>query len=494
MRTKKIALAMALITSVTMIFSGCGSNKETADGGEKPVLKILSKYEPFDPNTDPSVQRISELTGYEVEYTLLPKENASEKLMLELASGTEYDLVRVDSEQFSQLLGQNALMPLDDLLEQYGENILKSGSEKGWNSAKSDGKTYGMPHEEGRDLENPYGINMKGIGIRTDILDELGLEVPNDIDSLYQTLKTIKEKKNIAPLTGLGGFEDIIGSGFDMVGADWSIVDGKLVPRIKLPQTKEYVKFMSKLYQEGLIDPDWSFNTDETAKQKLITGKAAMLSQIWFWDVPTLLESLKQNNPSASLKYITPLNGSDGLPNIAISLGAGTYDVIPKTSKHAEDAIKFTNLRSDPDVFVKTYIGEEGKHYEIKDGKYYPLLPAFDELKNSSDFVGLPPSNKFEMWQARARKTPEMAETYDELNKNLSKEMLSVDYYTYANSLPEVQKYRSVLSKKESDFYIKAMSDPNPEALLEQFIKEWETEGGAELEAAMNEWYQQNKW
>lgn len=494
MKIRQIALATALITSISMICTGCGSGNKTADGGEKPVLKILSKYEPFDPNTDPSVQRISEMTGYEIEYTLLPKENANEKLMLELASGNDYDLVRVDSNQFSQLLGQNALMPLDDLLEQYGDNIVKSGSERAWESARLDGKTYGMPHEEGRDLENPYGINMKGIAIRTDILDELGLDVPNDVDSLYETLKAIKEAKNIAPLTGLGGFEDIIGSGFDIPGAEWSIVDGKVVPRIKLPQTKEYVSFMSKLYKEGLIDPDWSFNTDENAKQKLVSGNAAMLSQLWFWDVPIMLESLKQNNPSAAMKYITPLNGSDGLPNIAVSLGAGTYDVIPKTSKHAEDAIKFTNLRSDPDTFVKTYIGEEGKHYEIKDGRYYPILPAFDELKNSSDFVGLPPSNKFEMWQARARKTPEMAEAYEELNRNLSKEMLVVDYYAYANSLPEIQKYRSALSKKESDFYIKAMTSDNPEEMLEQFIKEWESEGGSEMEAAMNKWYQENKW
>ena len=73
MKIRQIALATALITSISMICTGCGSGNKTADGGEKPVLKILSKYEPFDPNTDPSVQRISEMTGYEIEYTLLPK-------------------------------------------------------------------------------------------------------------------------------------------------------------------------------------------------------------------------------------------------------------------------------------------------------------------------------------------------------------------------------------------------------------------------------------
>lgn len=167
---------------------------------------------------------------------------------------------------------------------------------------------------------------------------------------------------------------------------------------------------MSKLYKEGLIDPDWSFNTDENAKQKLVSGNAAMLSQLWFWDVPTMLESLKQNNPSAAMKYITPLNGSDGLPNIAVSLGAGTYDVIPKTSKHAEDAIKFTNLRSDPDTFVKTYIGEEGKHYEIKDGRYYPILPAFDELIERLKSMGKSPGHVIDSTGHTATVTPFDAE------------------------------------------------------------------------------------
>lgn len=123
-----------------------------------------------------------------------------------------------------------------------------------------------------------------------------------------------------------------------------------------------------------------------------------------------MLESLKQNNPSAAMKYITPLNGSDGLPNIAVSLGAGTYDVIPKTSKHAEDAIKFTNLRSDPDTFVKTYIGEEGKHYEIKDGRYYPILPAFDELIERLKSMGKSPGHVIDSTGHTATVTPFDAE------------------------------------------------------------------------------------
>lgn len=499
-KTKKIVLALLALAMCAGTLSGCNSKNEEGSSDEKVTLKVLTPYESFDPNTDQSVQRILELTGFSVEYTMLPQKNANEKLMLEMAAGTEYDIIHVNSQQFAQLMDKDVLMPLDDLLDEYGGNILQVGAKSAWDNAKKDGVTYGIPFTPETDEENSdgqnsaYGSLVSAIGVRTDMLEELGLEIPTDTDSLYNVLKAIKDAKGIAPLTGLGGFNDVIASGFDIPQSYWYADGETITPRIKMPQMKEYLEYISKLYKEGLIDPDWATNKQENAFQKFINGQAAMMKKVSFWDVNTLLPALKENNPSADMDYVIQLNGSNGIPMITKTVGDGSYEAIPKTSKHAEEAIKFINARSDYETFVKTYIGEEGVHYEIVDGKYYPLLPAFDELKNSNDFVGVPPKNQNEMWQARARKTPEMAEAYDKMNKNLTPDMLYYDYTSSASSLPEYQQYSLALQQLEDDFYIKSMvSTESVEKQLSDFIASWEAQGGAELERAMNEWYQSFK-
>ena len=61
--------------------------------GEKPVLNILYYNQAYDMNADAAKAIMEEITGYEVVYHNLPSENASEKLMLEIASGAEYDMI-----------------------------------------------------------------------------------------------------------------------------------------------------------------------------------------------------------------------------------------------------------------------------------------------------------------------------------------------------------------------------------------------------------------
>ncbi|SDE25471.1 putative aldouronate transport system substrate-binding protein [Paenibacillus sp. UNCCL117] len=464
---------------------------------KKPVLKVLMSYQTFDPNKDPAVQRIKEKTGYEVEYHLLPKDNADQKLMLEMASGGDYDIVRLSIQQYSQLAGNGSLLALDELLAKDGGHIQKAISDMGWKSVTTNGKKYGIPFEGGGDIDNPYGLMQGGIGVRSDVLSELGLQVPKTLDSFYDFLKKIKEAKNIAPLTGRAedGFNFVIGSAFGIGTANWYERNGQLVPRVKLPEYKEYIEFINKLYKEGLIDKDFPVNKSENAKQKFTSGKAASIIPSYFYDIPDLLPALRQSNAKAEMEFITPLAGKNGMPFITQRKEAQLYEAIPKTAKNPQHAMKFMNLRAEPEIFVSTYLGDKGVHYEIKDGKYFPILPAFDELKNSKQFTGaVSAGTEFQMWQARARKTVEMAASYEKMNSVIKKEWFHPDYTNYSTSLPEVQKYRLALDKMEKDFLVKVLvEEKDLNKLYSDFVSEWEKQGGAGLTKAINEWYAENK-
>ena len=69
---------------------------------------------------------LKETTGYDVEYYALPAENADEKLVMEVAGGASYDIIQCSPDQFQTLMSQGALMPLNDLLDVYGQDILNA--------------------------------------------------------------------------------------------------------------------------------------------------------------------------------------------------------------------------------------------------------------------------------------------------------------------------------------------------------------------------------
>ena len=112
-----------------------------------------------------------------VSYTHL--DEPEKKLNMDLASGTEYDIVRMEPSWFDKLAAQNALLPLNDLIEQYGPNIKKYCLPELFETTTRDGKIYGIPSP------TPGCGVYWGIAIRQDILDEMGLEIPTDVEQLY---------------------------------------------------------------------------------------------------------------------------------------------------------------------------------------------------------------------------------------------------------------------------------------------------------------------
>ena len=176
---KVFALILCLVMVLSLV--ACGGNTATQDSGNKAsdvpalkgpgnvTLKRLGYSVAFDPNKDIMASVIEEATGYKAEYFTLPSENATEKLIMEVSGGGDYDSLYVNVQQFRQLVAQGALAPLDDLLQTYGQYILNTGwSEDVWNALKGeDGKTYGIPYlypaaHEIAILDCPYRPDQEG--------------------------------------------------------------------------------------------------------------------------------------------------------------------------------------------------------------------------------------------------------------------------------------------------------------------------------------------
>ena len=79
----------------------------------------------------------------------------------------------------------------------------------------------------------------------------------------------------------------------------------------------------------------------------------------------------------------------------------------------------FLNAKLEPETFKGIALGKEGVHHEVKDEKYYPILPIFnDELNNASNFLTGVDEEKYPIyWQARVRKDPVLQAHFEEYQK-----------------------------------------------------------------------------
>ncbi|AYB45683.1 extracellular solute-binding protein [Paenibacillus lautus] len=508
-KIKKSAV-LAGILGFTLALSGCGGggggttntpaaqpsdtpastpkddgNKDTT--AEKPGLRMIMQYGLFDPKTEYVAKYIQERTGFNVEYELLPAENADEKLNLLVSSKDNYDLVKLNAAQFYNLASAGALEPIDELLESHGNYIKQSIKQESFGSATIDGKIFGIP-------ETGAGVSIgEELVVRQDWMDELGLATPTTADELYNVLKTIKEKKKVIPLTmSKDSLYGDIATTFGIL-TDWKEVDGKLVHRAEQPEMKEYITFMNKLYKEGLLDTETPINTAQKSIEKFSGGNAAMYKLAW-WNAGTTIAALEKNFPEAKTSIIPYLKGKDGKAVVGAKANTTWYVAILKSSKNKEAAMEFLNAKMEPETFKGIALGKEGVHYEVKDEKYYPILPIFnDELSNASSFLTGVDEEKYPIyWQARVRKDPILQAHFEAFQKN-AEGIIVVDPMSTAPPIEAVSKNLLKLTTMLDDNVLQFISGAKPIDAYDQFLAQWRAEGGADMVAAANEWFQSTK-
>jgi len=502
-RSKWIKAGIAGIAAITVL-AGCSGGKEpeasqggtspsasapasSEAGGAKPELKVLAFNVGFDPNNDPVAKDIETTTGYKVNYTLLPKDNPEEKLNIEIASGSNYDILTLNPNQFYTLVAQGALQPIGDLVEQYGANLKEGISESSWELGRYNGELYGIPQKNER-----ANIEQTMI-VRQDVLDELGLKTPGTLDEFYETLKTIKAKKpDMIPLTGNGMGVPMVWSAYGLYTA-WSEVDGQLVPRIKQPAMKDYFAFMKKLFDEGLVDKDWPVNKSAQAQEKFISGQAAMISGDWNL-ASNMNDAFKTNVPQGKMGYISPLLGSDGSSGVEMADKLIYVHAIPKSSKKAEDAIKFMDLKMQKDNFTFLTLGEQGVTFNEENGVYSPIMPIFTEKRGSAYFFlnGIREVEYADMWLARLRRTPTLFEAFNAINKDFDK-YAKVNPIAFMPPIEAVGKNSPSLTQMENDFFLQVLLSGQKIEDFDKFLAKWDSSGGSDVIKAINDWYSTKK-
>lgn len=396
---KKIIARTSIITLAATSMLACGEKNNSeiskdfnATGfpvvDESITLTAMTLASPANGNFNEMKQfkEVAEKTGVTVKFDQIADAGGAweEKKNLTLASGDLPDMFfggGISDTDIDKYGSNGMFLPLDDLIEKYAPNLKKILDENP-NIKKqitaADGHIYSLFLRAGE----KQGEISPNLFINKKWLDNLGLDVPKTTDDFYNVMKNFKEKdpnnngkNDEIPFSFVSdnfnrGENSIFGA-FGVIDYpnNMMIKDNKVVYVPKEDGYKEGIKWLSKLYKDGLIDNEIFTHTPSQYQSKSNSGDTVYGAFIGYFADEVV------GNGKAKDEYIAlePLKG----PNGDQLWSRNGYDVIDGgkftiTSKNPnpEATIRWVDELYDPEMSLRLTKGELGISYEKKDDKY----------------------------------------------------------------------------------------------------------------------------
>lgn len=353
--------------------------------------------------------------------------NTDDKINTLIATGDIPDLLCVNSAQLKML--SNSGLIRDDLYDVYMANagegmrtiIEGVGGDAAIPSATYDGKMMAIPI-----LNTSPGEEVPVLWLRTDWMQKLGLEDPQNWDDLYKIIDAFVHQdpdgNGVDDTIGLTFSKDLWNSNFQMDGlfnvfgsypkknfwVDDPNEEGKVIFGAFADETKAALEVVSKMYADGLIDAEFAVNDNSAAVQQVASGKCGVVIGA-VWDTNSVLYTSNDEDPNADW-HALPMVGLDG-PTTKVT---GNYPIIRymvfnKDFEHPEAVIKMINLQfkkcfSDDSTqeIYDTYIEDASGNSGFAAFQIYPwgiFLPAVKNEMAADEIVNMGlSSDEVDIW------------------------------------------------------------------------------------------------
>ena len=322
------------------------------------VCMSSGKNEPDITDVENAMNEIlEEKLNCNVDLTFIAYANYADQISLLLSSGEDADLLPVYLIPLSTCANAGQIMPLDDLIDQYGQGI-KDQLGDYVDCGRIDGILYGVT--TARDLANSQGFAYK-----VDVAEEVGFDADSieTLDDLETELLKVKEANPDMWPVAVSAGENIRNWGWDPLGDD-TVNLGVLVdptdPTVgNLYESDLYKDLANEMYswmQQGLIQAD-AVNTTESASTLMTAGTA-------FGYFTNLKPGYAEEN-SSSLGY--EIDVVEILPALACTnnVSRATW-TISSGCDNPEAAMKVLNeLYTNAELSNLYMYGIEGVHYKV---------------------------------------------------------------------------------------------------------------------------------
>lgn len=324
---------------------------------DKITLSIMGRKDPGAPDWSELevFKRLSEITNIDFTFELAEHETWSEQKNIALVGGEYPDIIMRDSSTDAVLdeetYGpQGIFLDLTELIDKYAPNLkalLESRSDIRAGITALDGKIYGLPYAfETATTQGHIGFFdsmwMENAGIT---------KVPETVDELYDMLVAFKETDangngdttDEIPFTCVGlesTIRDLLIPAFTGTpdGLSFSLKDGEVVYTPAMPEYKEFLIYANKLYQEGLLDPEFSTQTTQQWQAKAKSGISGVYS-----GSPTVRDAETTTTQQLSLPPLTSSTNTEKIVKRPINLYPGRAFITDKC-QNPEAAMRLLDM------------------------------------------------------------------------------------------------------------------------------------------------------
>jgi putative aldouronate transport system substrate-binding protein len=507
----KKALALALL--VPFALAGCGGGDDQkadpADLGKLQIMIPLLSAETPSPSGEMQ-QAIEKLTGKKLEITWVPNANYADRTNVVLAGGNIPEVMVVQGKvpSFVSAAQAGAFWDLTDKLGKYPN--LTAQNKQVLKNTSINGKVYGVFRSR--------EIMRTAVFIRKDWLEKLHLQVPETTDDLYKVAKAFTEqdpdgngKKDTSGIIipkwpaayGSASPYDVIETWFGAPNA-WGQVDGKLKPGFDTQQFLEADRYIKKMVDEKIINPDYATLSSDKWNDTFFNGKGGIVIDVG--SRALLVQKLFAEKDAAGAgKYMT-LNGNllgpDGKRHAYPTIGYNGMLAISKQSVPSEaeldDVLKVLDKLSSREGQILLNNGIEGKNFTVRDNYATPVNstdPALRTFKNDVTAFGqFGTGSNGQLFYTPAPSTPAEKELMDLRDKYITRDTPDAVYNpALAIVSPTYVQKGAVLDQIIADARIKYFAGQLDENGLKAEIQRWYKEGGTQITNEYNDQYAKMK-
>ena len=436
-------------------------------------------------NDNPFINAIREHTGYP-NLTVELITDGTTQMNLLMASGEYPDAIYVNGNRafFLEYLTHGLWLPVDEAVEKYGPAIKELMTPAVLAATQGDdGQHYAISMPLHTSYNGKYFGN--SMFYDTAILSELGLEVPTDADSLYNVLAAVKEKKpDLIPLSLVGTDCGTLKSMFGM-WTDYTIDENGKIVNTKREYMKDYVTYMHKLYEEGILDPESLYQTGTERDEKLVTGKLFMTEEsVW---CKKDRQTIVANGGEFTWDYLPPLENIDGTKGNANPFPTSNIWMFPSAGKHMNEVVDIINtFLTDSELETFVNYGEEGVHFRYDDDGTIQSINdngEYDSIMYKMDFrLWFKP----DIWLNNAI----LGDYMPEIEKYTAVyTMTNYDLWGYMPTSEASIEYSSTCNDIISEYRDKIIVGELPVDAIDEMFEKLDANGYTEIEAACQEWY-----
>lgn|GEM_PF-1067165 len=542
---RSLKAGIALLLMLGLVLSACSSNKSTnkeaTDSKASPSASASSgtpassaaNEEPYkftlvlsNENSDyvrqmqaddPYITALNKISAEEIGVVVdfQPFEMADRYVTLatRLASNDMPDVFQLDTTiQVPELAGAiagGAILDTTELLNQFGKDILAAYPDDFWKSPNisQNGKLYGVPKLQ-------ISQQPKGIYIRQDWLDKLGMKQPETLDDYLAYFEAVKTtdldgdgQHNEVPLVltkELSIYNWVFEGYFGVFPDQWKYVDGTAQPDLIDPKMKEVIGFYKTLYDKGYInDSMFTMSMGERGGFILNNPVGAFVH-----DVQHSGKLGYYGNPGnyttqqgVDIAVVTGPKTPEGTKRFApLRLPNQNVFIISSKAKDPQKIVEYFNWYfSNSEALANLLLyGVEGHNYTVKDGKidWDPLAkvnlderfiyqsyisPMKGDLRASDASLAFDPSG--DMVKQAKKDTLAAGDDRGAFKyMPVMKTQLENPQLGYGDGSLYADMFAKVILGRET-----------LDQAFDQFVANWKKQGGNDVIAEATAWYNANK-